>query len=161
MELIKHKSANITVEVLTPDFNGKTEPLDSVLSSAIDIFGHNIETVPRLYSSARPQADYKRSLGIIERAARKLSKVKSGIMVGLGETKEEVCETMRDLREAGCGLLTIGQYLRPSSSQLAVREYVHPEIFDLYREEALSLGFNRVLSEPFARTSYMGTDYEN
>lgn len=152
---IKRDCPKVTIEVLTPDFKGKSESLYKVLDSPIDIFSHNIETVPRLYNIIRPQADYYRSLDILRKAKKKKKTTKSGIMVGLGETKEEVFNVMYDLKNAGCDLLTIGQYLKPTKGQFEVCEFVHPEIFDLYNDKALSLGFKDVLSSPFARTSYM------
>jgi len=151
---IKDRCPEAHIEALTPDFGGKEEAVDKVSDSPIDLFGHNIETVPRLYDSVRPKADYERSLNILKRAKRKRKTTKSGIMVGLGETKDEVYGVMRDLRDAGCELLTIGQYLKPTKMQVDVYEFVRPEIFDIYKKEALSLGFKDVLSFPFARTSY-------
>lgn len=143
------------LEILTPDFRGKKEALDTVLDAHVDIFCHNLETVPRLYSRVRPEADYKRSLEVLKRAKKRIDTTKSGIMVGLGEREDEVFNVMRDLREIDCKSLTIGQYLRPTKRQLGVYEYVHPDLFNKYRMLALSLGFKHILSEPFARTSYM------
>ncbi len=153
---IKEKLPKATVEVLTPDFNGSTEALRTVLASSPDVFNHNVETVPRLYTSIRPQADYKQSLHVLE-TAHELSPetpVKSGLMVGLGETKEEVIEVFRDLHRHGCSMLTVGQYLRPSSKQAPVVEYVSPELFEHYREIAMGIGFAHVASAPFVRSSY-------
>ncbi|MFN3481107.1 MAG: lipoyl synthase [Thermodesulfovibrionales bacterium] len=150
------------IEVLTPDFKGDVNALRVVLEAGPDVFNHNIETVPRLYSEVRPQADYKRSLAILK-MAKELSKVgefielevktKSGLMVGLGEEFDEVVAVMKDLRESGCDYLTIGQYLRPSKKNLPVKEYIRPEVFDRYREEALKLGFKGVASAPLVRSS--------
>lgn len=142
------------IEVLTPDFKGDVNALGMVLEARPDVFNHNIETVPRLYSEVRPQADYKRSLDVLK-MAKKLSgiKTKSGIMVGLGEELDEVVRVMKDLRESGCDYLTIGQYLRPSKRNLPVKEYIRPEVFDRYREEALKLGFKGVASGPLVRSS--------
>ncbi len=153
---VKNRCPGVTVEVLTPDFNGKAESIEKVLHSPIDIFSHNLETVERLYDTVRPQADYRRSLDLLREAKRKIRAIKSGIMLGLGETRQEVYRVMRDLRDAGCELLTIGQYLKPTKLQLDVYEFIHPEIFDLYKNAALSLGFKDVLSSPFARTSLGG-----
>jgi len=143
------------VEVLTPDFRGDLSSLKIVLSSGPDVFNHNIETVSRLYSTVRPQADYERSL-LVLRNARLFSpriRTKSGIMVGMGETFDEVVTALKDIRSTGCDFITIGQYLRPSKKNLPVTEYVLPEVFDRYREEALSIGFQGVASFPLARSS--------
>ncbi|MBQ7475428.1 MAG: lipoyl synthase [Clostridia bacterium] len=146
-----------TVEVLIPDFRGDRAALDAVVASRPDVIGHNVETVPRLYSAARPQADYERSLGVL----RYLSEngdgalVKTAFMLGLGETEEETRDLIRDVRGTGCDLLTAGQYLCPSEGHLPVAEYVTPEKFAEYRRFALSLGFLAVTAEPLARSSYM------
>lgn len=152
---IKSRCPNITVEILTSDFKADGKSIDKVLDSPIDIFGHNVETVPRLYNTVRPQADYKRSLNVLKRAKTKMAAIKSGIMVGLGETKDEVFGVMRNLRDVGCELLTIGQYLQPTSRQLHVYEFIHPEVFESYKDYGLCLGFKKILSSPFARSSYM------
>jgi len=152
---IKEMHPEATLEMLTPDFSGIDESIDKVLSGPVDILSHNLETVPRLYSAVRPLADYKRSLKLLLKAKEKGLTTKSGIMVGLGEITDEVYGVMRALRGVGCDMLTIGQYLKPTKRQLDVYEFVHPEIFRNYKERAYSLGFTNVLSEPFARTSYM------
>jgi lipoic acid synthetase len=146
----------VSVEVLVPDFAGNQEALETVFQTQPEVFNHNIETVPRLYAIARPQAVYQRSLEILARAAEsKVSlKVKSGLMVGLGESVEEVGSTLAEMHDAGCSMVTIGQYLRPTQSQLAVVEFVTPERFDDYRDIALSIGFTDVRSAPFVRSSY-------
>lgn len=151
---IRRHIPNAGIEVLTPDFKGDVNALRVVLEARPDIFNHNIETVPRLYSEVRPQADYKRSLTVLKKA-KELSEVKtkSGLMVGLGEEFDEVVAVMKDLKESGCDYLTIGQYLRPSKKNLPVREYIRPEVFDQYREEALRLGFKGVSSGPLVRSS--------
>lgn len=151
---IRRHIPNAGIEVLTPDFKGDVNALRVVLEARPDIFNHNIETVPRLYSEVRPQADYKRSLTVLKKA-KELSEVKtkSGLMVGLGEEFDEVVAVMKDLKESGCDYLTIGQYLRPSKKNLPVREYIRPEVFDQYREEALRLGFKGVASGPLVRSS--------
>ena len=143
------------IEVLTPDFLGDRKALKRVLDACPDVFNHNIETIPRLYYQVRPQADYNRSLTILEMAKETapLIPTKSGLMVGLGESFNEVVSVMRDLRAAGCDILTIGQYLRPGRSNLPVVEYIHPGIFDRYREAAVDLGFNFVASGPLVRSS--------
>lgn len=151
---VRRHLPNVGIEVLTPDFKGDVNALRVVLEARPDVFNHNIETVPRLYSEVRPQADYKRSLTVLK-IAKELSKVKtkSGLMVGLGEEFDEVVAVMKDLRESGCDYLTIGQYLRPSKKNLPVKEYIRPEVFDRYREEALKLGFKGVASGPLVRSS--------
>ncbi len=153
---IKTRCANVTIEVLIPDFQGSTAALRKVIDAGPDVINHNIETVPRLYSKVRPMADYSRSLALLQQA-RRLSphiKTKSGIMVGLGETQQEVIQAMRDLRGMSCDILTIGQYLAPSKQHHPVIEYIHPEIFDQYKELALEMGFRYVASGPFVRSSY-------
>lgn len=151
---IRRHIPNAGIEVLTPDFKGDVNALRVVLEARPDIFNHNIETVPRLYSEVRPQADYKRSLTVLKKA-KELSEVKtkSGLMVGLGEEFDEVVAVMKDLKESGCDYLTIGQYLRPSKKNLPVKEYIRPEVFDRYRKEALKFGFKGVSSGPLVRSS--------
>jgi lipoic acid synthetase len=142
------------IEVLTPDFKGDLNALKKVIEAGPDVFNHNIETVPRLYKEVRPQADYARSLKVLRWAKESgIERTKSGLMVGLGETFEEVVEVMRDLRNIDCDFLTIGQYLRPSKSNLPVREYVRPEIFEMYKDIARQLGFKAVASGPLVRSS--------
>jgi len=146
----------LVVEVLIPDFKGSEESLRTVVEAGPHILNHNLETVPRLYRTVRPQAVYERSLGLI-RAAKEMDKniyTKSGLMVGLGEEEEEVLSVMQDLRAAGCGLLTIGQYLRPMKDNIEVAEYVHPEVFERYRLAGMGMGFTSVASAPFVRSSY-------
>lgn len=152
---VREIGTGIRVEVLTPDFQGDTDALSVVLDARPDVFNHNIETVPRLYPVVRPQADYNRSLRVLANA-RRLSPgiaVKSGIMVGLGETFDEVAEALRDLRKAGCDLVTIGQYLQPRKENLPVLEYVTPAVFELYKDVASGLGFRGVASGPLVRSS--------
>jgi len=152
---IRRELPEAGIEVLTPDFGGNAESIEGVLSALPDVFNHNVETVPRLYDTVRPQADYARSLGVL-RLARETHpdvKTKSGLMLGLGETHAEVIDVLRDLREAGCELLTIGQYLRPAKGNLPVVEYVEPSVFEALREEALAMGFSFVASGPFVRSS--------
>ncbi|MBF0517514.1 MAG: lipoyl synthase [Nitrospirae bacterium] len=143
------------IEVLTPDFRGSHNALYTVLDAEPDVFNHNVETVPSLYYKVRPQADYSLSLEVLA-AARNYSpklKVKSGLMVGLGERFDEVIAVVRDLRASGCDFITIGQYLRPRKTNIEVVEYVPPNIFDLYREKALEMGFDAVASAPLVRSS--------
>jgi lipoic acid synthetase len=143
------------IEVLTPDFRGDVGALRAVLDSLPDVFNHNLETVPRLYPLVRPQAVYRRSLRVLSNAREMAPSVrtKSGIMVGLGETENEVISVMEDLRAAGCDYLTIGQYLRPSKKKLPVVEYVTPAVFERYRDVAHSRGFRAVASAPLVRSS--------
>lgn len=144
------------IEVLVPDFQGETKALEEVAQAEPDIFAHNLETVKSLYPWVRPQAQYERSLAVLRRA-RALHPtwtVKSGLMLGLGETLPEVEETMEDLLEAGCQSLCIGQYLQPSREQLPVVEFIRPETFDQLAQKAKQLGFHEVASAPFVRSSY-------
>jgi lipoic acid synthetase len=144
----------ITIEVLIPDFQGLWRALDLVVRSSPDILSHNVETVPRLYSTVRPQAKYERSLELLERAKRSGMVTKSGLMLGLGETIEEVRRVMEALREARCDILTLGQYLQPTKRHLPVDRFVHPREFDALRREGLRLGFRFVESGPLVRSSY-------
>ncbi|MCX5800533.1 MAG: lipoyl synthase [Candidatus Eisenbacteria bacterium] len=145
------------VEVLVPDFGGESRFCLLVLEARPDVFSHNVETIPRLYPTVRPGADYSVSLKLIETAALRASGsvvVKSGFMVGLGEKEEEVMDVLRDLRNAGCRSVTIGQYLRPTLRSLPVREYVSPERFRHYEETGKRLGFDAVYAGPLVRSSY-------
>ena len=144
------------VEVLTPDFRGDTRAVDTVAAARPLVFNHNVETVPRLYSRVRPQADYRRSLRLLRHVARNHPGIhtKSGIMVGLGETLDETRRLLHDLRDVGCECLTIGQYLRPSPRQLPVVRFVTPDEFARLGTFAESLGFTAVASGPFVRSSY-------
>lgn len=151
---IRSKTPGVTVEVLVPDFAGRMEDLDLVLAEAPEVFNHNVETVPRLYGAVRPQAVYERSLCLLRRAALAgQSLVKTGWMVGLGETQEEVADLLRQVAETGVDMVTIGQYLRPSARHLPVVEYVRPEVFATYGEWGEALGL-RVYAAPFVRSSF-------
>ncbi len=152
--------AKITIEVLVPDFHARAECIRTVLDAAPDVFNHNVETVERLYSTIRPQAKYSRTLSVLSqaKAMRPGVIVKSGLMVGFGETQDEVRQLLRDLRANGCDVLTIGQYLQPSKLHAPVTEYVTPEVFELYATYAKSLGFGRVASGPFVRSSYQAEE---
>jgi len=154
IKAIRDNISPILIEVLTPDFRGDAGALSAVFGSRPDIFNHNLETVPSLYSLVRPQADYCRSLGVLEASKRAGLITKSGIMVGLGETPEEVREVLKDLKDAGCDAVTIGQYLRPTRENLEVREYIEPEVFREYEEFGRGLGLRHVYSGPFVRSSY-------
>jgi len=144
------------IEVLTPDFKDREGPLRTVLAAEPDVFNHNLETVPRLSPTVRPQAGYRRSLHVLAEAKRIRPEgaTKSGIMVGLGETPEEIREVMTDLRSADCDLLTIGQYLRPTRDHLPVLAYVTPEVFAEYARLGRELGFRHVAAGPLVRSSY-------
>lgn len=143
------------VEVLTPDFKGNVSSLIKVLQSGPDVYSHNLETVPRLYPAARPRADYMRSLNLLKYAKGIAPEIntKSGLMLGLGETFNEVIDVLKDLREVDCEFVTIGQYLRPSRMNLPVVEYVRPEIFERLRLIALNMGFTYAASSPLVRSS--------
>jgi lipoic acid synthetase len=145
---------SVTVEVLVPDFRGVWSALELVIEAGPDILNHNIETVPRLYPVARPQARYDRSLELLRRAKRGGMTTKSGLMVGLGEAKEEVMGVIRDLRGVGCDILTIGQYLQPRKDNLPVDRYVHPDEFREYERLGHESGFSHVESGPLVRSSY-------
>lgn len=151
---IKDNISGILVEVLTPDFEGDESALATVLEARPDIFNHNLETVPSLYPVVRPQADYLRSLNVLKRAKKWGVMTKSGIMAGLGETKDEVKQVLRDLYDIGCDAVTIGQYLRPTRKNLEVVEYVEPEVFKEYEEYGTGIGIKHVYSGPFVRSSY-------
>lgn len=144
------------VEVLTPDFKGNIDSLGTVMDSRPDVYGHNIETVPRLYPFVRTQADYTRSLNLLAHAKKIAPDIytKSGLMLGLGETLNEVINVLRDLRNGGCNFITIGQYLRPSKLHLPVVEYIRPEVFENLREIALNMGFTYANSSPLVRSSF-------
>ena len=145
------------VEVLPPDFCGDHDAVARVLDAGPHVFNHNVETVPRLYRRVRPQADYRQSLDVLA-FARRYSEtvlVKSGFMVGLGETEEEVRALLRDLRAAGVDVATIGQYLQPTRRNLPVAAFIEPRQFEAYREYGLALGFRMVFSGPLVRSSYM------
>jgi lipoic acid synthetase len=150
------RAGDFVVEVLTPDFKGRPEGADEVARAGPDIFNHNVETVPRLYRTVRPGAAYEGSLALLARAKRAAPRLltKSGLMVGLGEEPEEVLAVLRDLRAAGCDLVTIGQYLRPSDRELPVARYLPPEEFDELAARGRALGFLGVYAGPFVRSSY-------
>jgi len=145
------------IEVLVPDFRGRLERALPILQATPpDVMNHNLETVPRLYRSARPGADYRHSLELLRQFGESVPGVptKSGLMVGLGETDEEIVQVMRDLREAGVQMLTIGQYLAPSASHLPVLRYVAPATFEVFEREARALGFAHAACGPMVRSSY-------
>lgn len=151
---IKRVNPEITIEVLIPDFDGKPELIMQVVAAKPDIISHNLETVRRLTPLVRSRAKYDLSLGVLQTIANAGVTPKSGIMLGLGETRAEVLETMDDLLAVGCKVLTIGQYLQPTKMNLPVEEYVHPDVFDEYRKIGLEKGFRFVESAPLVRSSY-------
>jgi lipoic acid synthetase len=155
---VRKATPGTTVEVLVPDFLGDRAALGKVLAAAPEVFNHNVETVPRLYSKVRPQAVYRRSLEVLATAASVAPAVKSGLMLGLGETAEEVEQVMVDLLQAGCRLLTLGQYLRPSPHQLPVTRMVPPAEFAEFEKKAMALGFAEVSSGPLVRSSYRAAE---
>jgi lipoic acid synthetase len=151
---IRDRLPGATVEVLVPDFGGSLSALEIVAAARPDVFNHNVETVERLSATVRAKAEYRRSLAVLAWARQRGLTTKSGLMVGLGETCGEVIETMRDLRRAGCDILTIGQYLQPTSRQLEVVDHVHPVLFVWYREVGEAMGFQVVAAAPLVRSSY-------
>jgi lipoic acid synthetase len=157
IEAIHRSAPGTAVEVLTPDFRGVPDALDVVLAAGPEVFSHNVETVPRLYRRARPGSRYDRSLELLAQAAaasRWSGRIKTGIMVGLGETPEEVHSTLADIRAAGVEIVTIGQYLQPTRGHLPVARWVHPDEFAAYRGHALALGFAHCEAGPLVRSSY-------
>lgn len=156
VEAVREAVPAATIEVLTSDFAGDLTDVDTVLAAEPDVFNHNVETVPALYATVRPGARYERSLAVLAHAAAKRpdTPVKSGIMVGLGETEEQVLAVMDDLLAAGVSILTIGQYLRPSQDHLPVVEFVEPGRFTAYARAGYKKGFRVVSSAPFVRSSY-------
>ena len=153
---IRRQSPNTTVEVLIPDFVGRPESLDAVLAARPEILNHNVETVPRLYPRVRPQARYERSLEVLRRTKERAPELvcKSGIMVGLGEMRDEVIATMRDIASQGTNILTVGQYLRPSPVHLPIERYWTPAEFDELRDAGMTMGFRHVEAGPLVRSSY-------
>jgi lipoic acid synthetase len=154
IDLVKKVNPDITLEALIPDFDGKEESLDLLLKTGVDVLSHNIETVRRLSPVIRTKAKYDRSLAVIKYISTSGKISKSGIMLGFGETEEEILETLKELREAGCQIVTIGQYLKPAEGFLEPVEYIRPEKFRFYGEEALKMGFRQVESKPLVRSSY-------
>ncbi len=151
---IKETNPGVTMETLIPDFDGKKKNLDKIVEAGPEVISHNLETVPRLTPQIRSKARYERSLGVLEYLHLQGCTTKSGIMLGLGETEEEILETMDDLRKVGCEILTIGQYLSPTKSHYPVRKYIHPDQFEKYRLAGLQKGFTHVESSPLVRSSY-------
>jgi lipoic acid synthetase len=154
IKAVKTKNPATTMEVLIPDFQGRKELINLILEAHPEVVSHNLETVRRLSKSVRSRATYEVSLEVIRHIAVSGIIAKSGIMLGLGELRDEIIETMDDLRQAGCSVMTIGQYLQPSRANIEVSEYVRPEIFDDYRRIAKEKGFKHVESSPLVRSSY-------
>lgn len=160
VEEIRKAAPKVTVELLIPDMQGNEELIDIIINSEPNVLNHNVETVPELYDTVRPMAIFDRSVELLNYVKKRKPNMatKSGIMLGLGETKSQVIDVFKKLREVDCDMLTLGQYLRPSLEHLPVVEYVTPEQFDDYKEIALSMGFKRVASAPLVRSSYYAED---
>ncbi|QAT61016.1 MULTISPECIES: lipoyl synthase [Tissierellales] len=161
VEKIRKTAPKVTIELLIPDMQGNKELIDIIINSEPNILNHNVETVPELYYKIRPMAVFDRSielLGYVKKTKPNM-RTKSGMMLGLGETKEQIINVFRRLREVDCDMLTLGQYLQPSKSHIPVVEYVTPETFYEYKEIALSMGFKRVASAPLVRSSYYAENF--
>jgi lipoyl synthase len=154
VRLIRERVPNCKIEVLIPDFKGSEEALDMVLASKPDILNHNMETVPRLYKTVRPQANYQQSLEVLNRAKEKGFVTKTGLMLGIGERTEEILEVLKDAHAVACDILTLGQYLQPTKEHLPIDRYVHPDEFKMLKEEGLKMGFRHIESGPLVRSSY-------
>lgn len=154
VRMVKELSPETTIETLIPDVRATWDALERMISAGQEVVSHNMETVEQLYRKVRPQAKYARSLEQIKRIKDYGKRTKTGIMVGLGETKDQVLKTMDDLIENGCDVLTIGQYLQPTKMHLEVAEFVHPDVFKMYQEEGMKRGFDFVESGPLVRSSY-------
>ena len=157
---IREKTPDTKIEVLIPDFQGKTELLDIVLEARPDVVGHNMETVRRLTPSVRSRATYEQSLAVLRYVAEQGFPAKTGFMVGLGETDSDIEELLSDIYATGCRRLTIGQYLRPTMRHLPVQRYYTPKEFDAWRDKALAMGFVHVASGPLVRSSYHAAEAE-
>lgn len=157
-ETVRHIRAlnpETKIELLVPDFDGEPSLLDIVIAAAPDVLGHNLETVERITPLVRSRARYRTSLDVLKYISQAGVVSKSGLMLGLGETRDEILITLDDLAESGCRIVTMGQYLQPTAKHLPVAEYVHPDMFGYYKEEALKRGFDHVESAPLVRSSYM------
>ncbi|HEY9787083.1 MAG TPA: lipoyl synthase [Candidatus Obscuribacterales bacterium] len=151
---IRHVSPSTKVEVLIPDLMGNWEALQVILSERPDVLNHNVETVPRLYLKVRPQGNFRRSMELLTRAKQSGLTTKSGLMMGLGESDDEVRDVMREWLKTGCDLITLGQYMQPTPNHLPVDRWVPPETFDMLRDEGLAMGFTNVFAGPLVRSSY-------
>lgn len=160
VEEIRKTSPNVSIELLIPDMQGAEDLIDIIINSEPDILNHNVETVPALYDKVRPMAIFDRSIQVLNyvKQAKPHMRTKSGIMLGLGETKDQVMEVLKILRQVDCDMLTLGQYLQPSTSHIPVVEYIRPEEFEEYKEIAEEMGFKRVASGPLVRSSYYAED---
>lgn len=158
---LRRVDTQTTIELLIPDFNLNKEAIGKVVDARPDILAHNIEMVPRLYPEVREGADYNRSLDVLRliKECDSALSVKSGMMLGLGEREEEVLQTLEDIAGTGCEFLSIGQYLAPSRNHFPVKEYIKPERFNDLKEKALGMGFRRVVSGPYVRSSYRASEY--
>ncbi|MCS7005416.1 MAG: lipoyl synthase [Cytophagales bacterium] len=161
VRLVKEYSPQTTIETLIPDVKGAWEALYRIISAGQEVVSHNMETVERLYRKVRPQAKYQRSLEQIRRTKEYGKRTKSGVMLGLGETKEEVFKIMDDLVENGLDILTLGQYLQPTKAHLEVVEFIHPDTFEMYKEEGLKRGLKYVEAGPLVRSSYHAERHVN
>lgn len=161
IQAVKRENPATTIEVLIPDFQGRPELVKQVIDAAPEVISHNLETVRRLSDKVRSRAKYDTSLQVIRQIAEAGIVSKSGIMLGLGETRDEVLETMDDLRGVGCRVMTIGQYLQPSARNIEVAEYIRPEVFEEYREIGVLKGFTHVESAPLVRSSYHAERHVN
>ena len=161
IDCVREVNPKIIIEVLVPDFQGDDGAIEAVLSARPDIFNHNLETVRRLTSTVRSVATYERSLLVLRKVKERAPQLhtKSGLMLGLGETEEELHEAMRDLRNVDCDILTLGQYLQPTKKHLPVAEFIHPDKFAEYQQTAEALGFTHVASAPLVRSSYHADDF--
>lgn len=159
-EAIRAHSPDTIVELLIPDMQGNEAALDTVMASSPEVLNHNVETVPRLYAAVRPEADYAQSIEVLRyvKATYPNTLTKSGLMLGLGETEEEVVAVMKDLKDAGVDFITIGQYLQPSADHYDMVEYIHPEQFEAYAKKARAMDFLGVASAPLVRSSYFAKD---
>ncbi|MEE2813707.1 MAG: lipoyl synthase [Verrucomicrobiota bacterium] len=161
IERVREVTPEVLIEVLTPDFRDEDGPINTVIAARPDIFNHNLETVRSLTSKVRSVATYERSLSVLSKVKKRAPEIytKSGLMLGLGETKEELLEAMTDLRSVGCDLLTLGQYLQPTKKHLEVEEFIHPDQFTDYKRIAEAMGFSYVASGPLVRSSYHADDF--
>jgi lipoyl synthase len=161
VKALRTSNFGLQIELLVPDFGGNIDNLEIVTNASPDVLNHNLEMVPRLYKEIRPNSNYKRSLNVLVNA-KKLAptlRTKSGFMLGLGETEEEVKELIDEMKNIGCDIVTIGQYIPPTQNSFPVVEYVHPEMFEKYRDYALKQGIKSVFSGPFVRSSYRAGKY--
>lgn len=151
---MKNECPEVTMEVLIPDFQGRRELVQMVIDERPEVISHNLETVRRLTPDVRCHATYDTSLAVIRQVAESGIRSKSGIMLGLGETRDEILQTMKDLRDVGCEVMTIGQYLQPTAKHYPIHDYIHPDVFEEYRLEGQKLGFRHMESAPMVRSSY-------